>query len=95
MITQLHDIHNSKSTNGSVETTNTDHHMSTNSTIKLTETVTEIKESCDVAVTILDDLLTYEKIEDGFLRLDLKLTNALLFMQQTVRPYIFQVFFIL
>ena len=40
------------------------------------ELIEEIKDSCKIAVTILDDLLTYEKIDSGILALDISAVNV-------------------
>ena len=55
------------------------------------ETVHDIKDSCDIAVNILNDLLTYEKLEGGLLSVDLKPQNAMHFIKATIRPFTIQV----
>lgn len=48
------------------------------------ELVEEIKDSCKIAVTILDDLLTYEKIDSGILALDISSVNVASLIRSTV-----------
>ena len=55
------------------------------------KTVSEISESCDVAVTILGDLLTLDKLETDALRLDLEDICVISFLNETVRPFKVQV----
>jgi len=54
-------------------------------------TVTEISESCDTAITILNDLLDYDKLDEGTMKLELSEydVNELIFSAAT--PFSVQV----
>ena len=54
-------------------------------------TVDDIQSSCEVAVNILNDLLTYEKLEGGILQTQMKRIDACAFVRETVRPFVLQV----
>jgi len=62
-----------------------------NKDLLMLETVNDIKDSCDIAVNILNDLLTYEKLEGGLLEVDMKPMNAVNFVKATVKPFAIQV----
>ena len=47
----------------------------------------EVQESCNVAVSILDDLLLYEKLEGGILNLDKNVENARSVIISAVHPF--------
>ena len=51
------------------------------------ETVAEVNECCDVALTILNDMLTFDKLEEGKMTLDLKDTDLERFVRDTVNPF--------
>ena len=47
----------------------------------------EVQESCNVAVSILDDLLLYEKLEGGILSLEKNVENARNMIISAVHPF--------
>jgi signal transduction histidine kinase len=52
------------------------------------ETVQNIKNSCHDAVTVLDDLLTYDKLENGLSESPpMKIFRAWSFIRDTIRPF--------
>lgn len=51
------------------------------------ETVAEVNECCDIALTILNDMLTFDKLEEGKMTLDLKDTDLERFVRDTVNPF--------
>jgi signal transduction histidine kinase len=51
------------------------------------ETVNEVNECCEVAVSILNDLLTFDKLEEGKMALELKDTDVESFVFETVKPF--------
>ena len=55
------------------------------------KTVNDVKTSCDVAVSILNDILLYDKIESGLLALELDILSPWLFIKQSVQPFFIQV----
>ena len=57
----------------------------------LLETVTDTKTSCDNAVVVLSDLLTFDKLENGTLKLELEEVDAVSVIKQTVQPFFVQV----
>ena len=46
-----------------------------------------MKKHCDDAITVLNDLWTYDKLESGIMETKLKLKNAWSFLRDTMRPY--------
>jgi len=58
-------------------------------------TVTEISESCDTAIAILNDLLDYDKLDEGTMKLELSEydVNELIFSAAT--PFSVQVGYLL
>ena len=58
------------------------------------ECCTAIKEtqvSCEIAVDILNDMLLYDKIEGGLLKLELKSISPWLFFRNSIKPFFIQV----
>lgn len=51
------------------------------------ETVAEVNECCEVALSILNDMLTFDKLEEGKMTLDLKDTDLERFVRDTVNPF--------
>ena len=54
-------------------------------------TVKSVEDACDIAIDILNDLLLFDKIESGVMKLDISETPARLFVTETVRPFFLQV----
>ena len=55
------------------------------------ENLSDIRESCDTAVNILNELLTLDKLESGILMLEKKPLLAWSFISEVVRPFVVQV----
>ena len=55
------------------------------------ETITDIESSCDTALTILNDLLSYEKLEAGLLQLEKSKFEAWPFIRESIKPFLIQV----
>jgi signal transduction histidine kinase len=71
------------------------HHASSSSVFDQNgafDMVDEIKESCDIAIDILNDLLLYEKLEGGILSLDKRCETALATVYEVRTVYIFYSF---
>ena len=51
------------------------------------ETVQNIKESCNAAITVLDDLLAYDQLEDGMTQPNMTMFKAWNFVRDTTRPF--------
>eukprot|EP01041_Mallomonas_annulata_P005274 gene5274-10554_t len=51
------------------------------------ETVQNIKESCNSAITVLDDLLAYDKLESGLSEPSLETFRPWNFLRDTIRPF--------
>lgn len=51
------------------------------------ETVQDIKDSCNVAVNVLNELLTFDKLESGNLLLEKSTVNAMSLIKKTVKPF--------
>ena len=58
------------------------------------DVVEEVRMSCEAAVDILNDLLTYEKLDGGLLQTYFKHEPAFEFIQNATKPFKLQVFFI-
>jgi signal transduction histidine kinase/CheY-like chemotaxis protein len=54
------------------------------------ETVDDMAGSCQTALSILNDLLTFDKIESGKMTLDLDDANCWSFFRDTVKPFVVQ-----
>ena len=55
------------------------------------DTVREVKDSCEIALNILNDLLAFDKLEDGALNLEYKSISVWELIQESVRPFNIQV----
>ena len=55
---------------------------------------TEIENSCNISVELVNDLLKYEKLEAGLMILEKEITNADVVFSEALRPFIIQVFYI-
>ena len=53
--------------------------------------VDDVQFSCEVAVSILNDLLTYEKLEGNILQTQMKEVNIWNLVLQCIRPFLLQV----
>jgi signal transduction histidine kinase len=58
---------------------------------KVAEQVVQCKDSIDIAVCILNDLLSYEKLESGILQLNRKPHKAQFFILNAIKPFVLQV----
>jgi len=56
------------------------------------QTVGNIESCCEIAVGILNDLLVFDKLDSGILKLDLERLNVYDFLTETVEPFYLQVF---
>ena len=55
------------------------------------ETLVEVRDSCKIAVEVLNELLTFDKLESGTLLLEKSLVNALKLINRAVKPFNAQV----
>ena len=55
------------------------------------ESVNEVRDSCYIALSILNDLLANDKLEEGLLKLELTEECAWSFIHDSVRPFLIQV----
>ena len=55
--------------------------------------VEEMENACDASLEILNDLLTYEKVDAGILVLDKRVSPAYAIVYQSLRPFILHVIF--
>ena len=55
------------------------------------ETLTEMQASCETAVNILNDLLSYEKLDAGLLKLDQTMCPVLPLIRGMLGPFSIQV----
>ena len=56
------------------------------------KTLQETQVSCDIAVSILNDMLLYDKVESGLLKLELESISPWSFFKAAVEPSFIQVF---
>ena len=54
-------------------------------------TVTNIENCCEIAVDILNDLLVFDKLDSGILKLELERLNVFDFLTETIHPFFLQV----
>ena len=54
-------------------------------------TLNEIMESCQSAIDILNDLLLYDKLEDGEMTLERRPVNVKLTLERMLKPFTVQV----
>ncbi len=62
------------------------------SNAELMDTVNDLKLSCDQSLEILNQLLTYDKIDSGLQKLDKTTFSVVPFLEDTTRPFYLQVF---
>jgi len=60
---------------------------------RLKETVKDVKDSCEISLTILNDLLAYDKLEDGVMKLEVDDVFAWNLLQEVMQPFYIQVIF--
>lgn len=58
-----------------------------NSVEPVIDTVDDIYSSCEIALSILDDLLTFDKMEGGKMTLDLEYVNCYTFISTLLKPF--------
>eukprot|EP00607_Mallomonas_marina_P007586 CAMPEP_0182418402 /NCGR_PEP_ID=MMETSP1167-20130531/2846_1 /TAXON_ID=2988 /ORGANISM="Mallomonas Sp, Strain CCMP3275" /LENGTH=613 /DNA_ID=CAMNT_0024592597 /DNA_START=164 /DNA_END=2005 /DNA_ORIENTATION=- len=56
----------------------------------LSEIVSDTQASCDIAVTLLDDLLAYEKLEAGVMVLEKTSVRTMMFLKDAAKPFLIQ-----
>ena len=54
-------------------------------------TITDSQISCDIALDVLNDLLLYDKLENGIMRLDITAHDPVACMSKAVAPFQLQV----
>jgi len=57
----------------------------------LVEILDEVQGSCEISVTILNEMLDYDKIQCGLMKLDLEEVPVLDFLKTTLSPFYVQV----
>lgn len=55
--------------------------------LPIVETVNDIRSSCQISLSILDDLLTFDKMEGGKMTLELKYLNCCSFVASVAKPF--------
>jgi signal transduction histidine kinase len=55
--------------------------------LPILETVNDIRSSCQISLSILDDLLTFDKMEGGKMTLELKYLNCCSFIAAVAKPF--------
>jgi len=55
------------------------------------DTVKDVKESCDIAINILNELLVFDKLQTGLLHLESEHVAPWSFIQDTVKTFYIQV----
>ena len=68
-----------------------DDFVRSNDDVSRVETVKDIKESCDIAINILNELLMFDKLESGILKLELKKVSPWTFVTDVIKPFFVQV----
>ena len=58
-------------------------------------TLADMKGECVTAIEILNDLLSYEKIDAGIMTLETSTIKALSWLQGSIRPFLIQVSYLL
>ena len=53
----------------------------------IVETISDVYSSCEVAISILNDLLTFDKIESGKMALEIESINCCSFFNSLVKPF--------
>ena len=59
--------------------------------VDISNLIIEIEHSCTVSIDLVNDLLTYEKLESGLMVLEKELTNTYDLFSEALRPFIIQV----
>jgi hypothetical protein len=59
---------------------------------EIIETLDDLVLSTDIAINVLNELLNYEKLQSGLMRLELKMIPAYPFLLTTIQPFEIQVF---
>ena len=59
--------------------------------MSLLKLIQNIRKSCDISLTTANDMLLYDKIKDGVLHLEMKWVKAMVFIEETISPFIIQV----
>jgi signal transduction histidine kinase len=62
-----------------------------NSGVVEVNTLEAIMDSCLTSIDILNDLLLYDKLEDGLMVLDKRATNAKMTLERIIQPFTVQV----
>ena len=58
---------------------------------QMVETLADMKNQCDAAIEILNDLLNYEKLDSGIMTLDKAQVQAWSLLTESVQPFFIQV----
>ena len=56
------------------------------------ETMTEVRDSCDIAVNVLNELLTFDKLQSKTLLLEKSTVEAWELIEKSIKPFHSQVF---
>ena len=64
---------------------------SSGATSSILSTLKSLEDASDVAVDILNDLLLFDKLDSGILKLDLTCVSVKPFLMETVEPFLLQV----
>ncbi len=59
--------------------------------VELTETLLDIRSSCNIAVDTLSEMLTYDKVESKSMTLDMTEFSVMTFVTECLRPFFLQV----
>lgn len=62
-----------------------------NSLIDAREIIQEMKQACDTAISTLNDVLLYDKIEGGTMALEKRPISVMQLLSQAIRPFFIQV----
>ena len=54
-------------------------------------TLRDVQSSCDASLTILNDMLSYEKLDAGILTLDRTIFSPMALLESSTRPFLLQV----
>ena len=55
------------------------------------QTLRDVQSSCDASLTILNDMLSYEKLDAGILSLDRSFFSPMALLESSTRPFLVQV----
>eukprot|EP01041_Mallomonas_annulata_P001636 gene1636-3171_t len=56
----------------------------------LNDIVCDLKTSCDISLAVINEMLLFDKIEEGILRLEKTWMDAFLFIKNTISPFVIQ-----